>query len=90
MAELHNGIGYAIQAYLVMQKTYDNQLAKGAAPAEIVAAIDAGYPWERRGTSHRYRRWLDARREFFEDYNLPGLRPIERISEAIKRLNLSS
>lgn len=88
MAELHNGVGYAIQAYLVMREIYEKERSNGASAEEIVAAIDAAYPWEKKGTSHRYRRWLDARREFFEDYDLPGLRPIERLSTAIEKLKL--
>lgn len=75
MSQLYKGVGYGPLSYKIMTDIYKEAKAKGMSPSEIAAKIDASYPWENKGSSHRYRRWLDARREFFTRHNLPGLRP---------------
>lgn len=86
MSNLYKGVGYGVVAYQIMQEIYEQSVREGKGPEEIAAAIDAAYPWKNRGRSHRYRRWLDARREFFEQHKLPGLRPRQTLKNAVKEL----
>lgn len=83
----YKGVGYGVVAYQIMQEIYERCSKEGMSPDEIAAEIDGAYPWENRGKSHRYRRWLDARREFFEQHGLPGLRPRQKLKQAAQQLN---
>lgn len=86
MPKLYKGVGYGVVAYQIMSEIYEKGRAQGKSPEQIAANIDASYPWENRGRSHRYRRWLDARREFFEQHKLPGLRPRQNLKDVVQDL----
>ncbi|NYT79245.1 hypothetical protein H0A71_19890 [Alcaligenaceae bacterium] len=81
MAEPYEGVGFAVIAYRVINKVYDECRAERQTPEQIAAAIDASYPWQFR-MGHCYRQWLRARREFFEQHNLPGLKPRRNLKAA--------
>lgn len=81
------GVGYAAQAYAIMQRVYDDARAAGLAPKQISRQIDLAYPWAER-RSWKYKCWLQARREFFERNCLPGIRPSRTIRTVARERRL--
>ena len=53
-----------------MQDQYKQTTAAGSDPAAIAKAIDDSYPYSQR-TGWAYKAWLEARRDFFRQHNLP-------------------
>lgn len=74
MAEPYEGVGFAVYSYNLMAEIYNEGRTERKNLAKIAAEIDAAYPWDTR-YGWRYKEWLRARREFFEEHNLPGLQP---------------
>lgn len=81
------GVGYAAQAYAIMQRVYDASNIEGLRPQQVARAIDQAYPWQKR-RGWRYKCWLAARREFFERNCLPGIRSNRTIRETARERNL--
>ncbi|UCP00052.1 hypothetical protein LF844_09645 [Metapseudomonas lalkuanensis] len=53
-----------------MHAQHQQALAGGSNPDEIAKAIDDSYPFSQR-SGWAYKAWLDARRDFFRQHNLP-------------------
>lgn len=81
------GVGYAAQAYAIMQRVYESGRLSGLKPKEIAQLINEAYPWPtRRGW--KYKCWLAARREFFEYHCLPGIRSSRTIRSVAREREL--
>ena len=78
MVEPYEGVGFAVYSYNLMTETYNNGRAEGKNLEQIASDIDANYPWDER-SGWRYKQWLRARREFFEQHDLPGLQPLRSL-----------
>lgn len=74
MVEPYEGVGFAVYSYNLMTDVYNDGRADRKDLEQIASDIDASYPWDER-YGWRYKEWLRARREFFEDHGLPGLQP---------------
>lgn len=74
------GVGYKATAFAIMQRVYDEAKQEGKDPHEISKEITAAYPWQARA-GWRYKSWLAARRQFFTEKGLPGLREKKSLKE---------
>lgn len=74
------GVGYKATAFAIMQRVYDGAMAAGKAPHEISREITAAYPWPTRA-GWRYKSWIAARKQFFTEKGLPGLRDQKTLKE---------
>ncbi|WP_323011499.1 hypothetical protein [Castellaniella sp.] len=83
------GVGYAAQAYAIMQKIHDNYIGLGLSPKQLAQQIDQAYPWQKR-RGWKYKCWLAARREFFTRNQLPGIRASRTIRAVAQERNLLS
>lgn len=79
MVEPYQGVGYAVFSYNLMADIYNNGRAERKNLQQIASDIDASYPWDER-CGWRYKEWLRARREFFEEQGVSVFSWARRLS----------
>jgi len=58
------------RSWQAMNDLRNKAIEDGKSGVDIARAVDAGYPWSER-SGWAYKAWLDARRDFFRQHDLP-------------------
>lgn len=74
------GVGFKAMSFAIMQRVYDQALSAGMSPEDICREITLAYPWTNRA-GWRYKAWIAARKQFFTEKKLPGLRERKSMKE---------